>query len=395
MAAEMYINDVYCFGGVFAGAYLDRTESCLALQGPAWNALAPMPTARAHASAVMVGGLIFVIGGENGSGYLNTVEVYNPATNTWLPGATPMPTARSKMAAVAMGGRIYVAGGYNGSYLTTLEIYDPNLNTWTTGPAMPTARAEFKAKAFNVTGGWEMHCIGGRGMVFGVPTVLGANERFSTISSSWQIDAPMPTPRARLGLGDEYNFHLLFASGGELANGSITDITEQYDPQSNVWNATGGLMGPLRAPRADFDMWGWLDPWTFCWFSLVTVGGNAGPSALGEYGMYYLYFILDYEDFSENPDRATAAIQPEPPAVTVSPSLTAGPTVVRWPNTSARSVVIEVYDTAGRRHLARRLPHPDGLMMTPLNLEGLPDGQYLVRTVVNGVSTTNRVLLHH
>jgi hypothetical protein len=95
-----------------------------------------MPTART-AAAVDSNGIIYAIGGTNGS-YRSYVEAYNPSTNSWECssgdpssgcGATPlvaMPTARA-FSGVAVGsdGNIYVAGGYNGSYLTTVESYAP------------------------------------------------------------------------------------------------------------------------------------------------------------------------------------------------------------------------------------------------------------------------------
>ena len=87
-----------------------------------------MPTAR-YALAGVLGpdGRIYAIGGYNGSGVLNTVEAYNPKTNSWTSEA-PMPTARGYLAA-ALGpdGRIYAIGGQDrsGNIVNTVEAYTP------------------------------------------------------------------------------------------------------------------------------------------------------------------------------------------------------------------------------------------------------------------------------
>src|ERR1043166_3795658 len=51
-----------------------------------------------------------------------------------------MPTARQYLAAASAGGTIYVLGGSNFNVLDTLEAYDPATNTWTTKASMPTGR---------------------------------------------------------------------------------------------------------------------------------------------------------------------------------------------------------------------------------------------------------------
>jgi hypothetical protein len=51
----------------------------------------------------------------------NTVEAYNPSTDTWTPVAN-MPTVRGQLAATSgRDGRIYVIGGGNGGFLNTVE----------------------------------------------------------------------------------------------------------------------------------------------------------------------------------------------------------------------------------------------------------------------------------
>ena len=77
---------------------------------------------------------IYIIGGFDGSNYLNTVEVYNTIVGEFVKlNVQPMPTARRGAKAVLIDGNIYVIGGYNeNGYLNTVEIYNIESNTWTT-----------------------------------------------------------------------------------------------------------------------------------------------------------------------------------------------------------------------------------------------------------------------
>ena len=122
--------------------------------------LASMPTARSLLAAVTgPDGRIYAIGGENASGRLDTVEVYDPSTNTWAK-AAPMPTARNHLAAT-MGpdNLIYAIGGVS-SVPKIVEAYNPSTNKWTTVASMPTARHGLAA----VTGpDGRIYAIGGTG----------------------------------------------------------------------------------------------------------------------------------------------------------------------------------------------------------------------------------------
>jgi Ca2+-binding RTX toxin-like protein len=65
-----------------------------------------------------------VIGGIDSSNIRrDTVEVYDPATNSWTT-ETPLPTARNAMSAVTIGQAIYVVGGTDSTgTLATLEVF--------------------------------------------------------------------------------------------------------------------------------------------------------------------------------------------------------------------------------------------------------------------------------
>ena len=79
-----------------------------------WDKKADMPTARYTFSAEGINGLIYAMGGrdvfQGRVRFLATVEVYNPATDTWKQG-TDMPAPRSHFGTAVVGGKIYAFGG--------------------------------------------------------------------------------------------------------------------------------------------------------------------------------------------------------------------------------------------------------------------------------------------
>lgn len=143
-----------------------------------WSTRAPMLTPRNHFTLTEVGGKLYAIGGRIGHAFVSgwsvpatANEEYDPATDSWRPRA-PMPTARSAHGAVVVGGKIHVLGGEEWQRFASVvhrthEVYDPQTNRWTDGPPMRTPRHGFVAAAVgnrifavsgaNVSGGSGPH----------------------------------------------------------------------------------------------------------------------------------------------------------------------------------------------------------------------------------------------
>lgn len=135
-----------------------------------WTTKTSMPTPRWGATASVVNGWIYAIGGWGGWPELAIVEVYDPSTDSWsstvpvnaattasgTAGAAlkPMPTARDDFGFSVVNGIIYAIGGDINAFddasrvsccTTVVEAYDPVKNTWTSKTAMPTIRDDFDA----------------------------------------------------------------------------------------------------------------------------------------------------------------------------------------------------------------------------------------------------------
>jgi len=200
-----------------------------------WTTKAPMPTPRMGLGVGLVNGVLYAVGGRGSSlESLQTVEAYDPLTNTWATKA-PMPTPRQYLSVGVVNGVLYAVGGavdVNGGALQTVEAYDPATNTWATKAPMPTARWLLAVGVVNDV----LLAIGGA-----IPGDIQTVEAYDPLTNTWTTKAPMPTPRHGLGVGVVND--VLFAIGGY--NGGFLQTVEAYDPLTNTWTTKA----PMPTPR--------------------------------------------------------------------------------------------------------------------------------------------------
>jgi len=110
-------------------------------QSNAWEVVAPHPIGKIYASAAAVlEGKLYVMGGaeEDGDdGELSSVARYDPSTKEWEEVAS-MSTARRYPTAVVVDGVLHVMGGWaeDCDYLSSVERYDPESDAWVTVAGM-------------------------------------------------------------------------------------------------------------------------------------------------------------------------------------------------------------------------------------------------------------------
>jgi hypothetical protein len=114
-----------------------------------WSATGALHTPRdVHTATLLSNGKVLVAGGSNGSGYTNSAELYNPATGTWSATGS-LTTARGYHTATLLpNGKVLVAAGYgNGASepLGSAELYDPGTRTWTAADNLNGARYSHSA----------------------------------------------------------------------------------------------------------------------------------------------------------------------------------------------------------------------------------------------------------
>ena len=104
-----------------------------------------MAEARAYPAMAVLDGKLYAVGGGN-DGLLSSVERYDPAANAWE-AVAPMATARYALGVAVLDGKLYAAGGQkeddeDGDVpVNTVERFDPVTNGWEAVAPMVTARS--------------------------------------------------------------------------------------------------------------------------------------------------------------------------------------------------------------------------------------------------------------
>src|SRR5712692_2858008 len=211
-----------------------------------WKELAPMPTRRGAAAAVVAGGKIYVTGGanslpgvtENGihparpHNVLATVEEYDPAANTWRSRRSLL-LPRNHHVAAGVGDRVYVIGGRVGSAFISgasknvdlVVMYDPATDLWTSRARMPTARSAIGAGVYD----GNIIVAGGEGQDQRLLAAFRAVEAFNPALNRWLVLPSMTRPRHGLAVGAIGNRLYTVSGDGQSAASGIEHSAVPYN----------------------------------------------------------------------------------------------------------------------------------------------------------------------
>jgi len=204
--------------------------------GPAWSYRAPMNTARFEHAAAVLGNRIYVAGGYDSAwNELSSVEVYDPALDTWTT-AAPLPIVDSGLCMAAVGGTLYTLSGW----YQELFAYDPATGTWTTRAA-PNQTHWLGAAA---TVGGTLYAIGGwtaGGSYNGV-------EAYYPDQNVWAPVASMPTGRRYFTAAVADG--IIYAIGGYNISWDNVATVEAFDPAAGTWTTVTALPQTLNGLAA-------------------------------------------------------------------------------------------------------------------------------------------------
>ncbi len=155
---------------------------------------------------------------------------------TWSERA-PIPTMRWSAAGVVQDGLLYVIGGQESAYpysaLPTCEAYDPSTDTWQVLAPMATPRWGLMAAALP---DGRIMVAGGVTGTFSSQSTTGAAEIYDPATDTWTPVDPLPTHRAWGGcavlLGSLYVF-----GGCQSPHWAALSAVEIYDPATGSWSA--------------------------------------------------------------------------------------------------------------------------------------------------------------
>lgn len=280
-----------------------------------------MGTARTlHLSVPLTDNRVLIIGGADNTGViLNTCEVYDPTTNTFTATGS-MATPRMLHAACRLAdGRVMVAGGVSAldlpnltvTALSSVEIWNPATNTWSAANPIGGARI---GPALTLLSTNQVMVSGGVQVAYflGVPISAASStavQRWNPGTGAWGAGASMPKERAL----HHYN-QVTLADGRVLMTGGM-DVdsllavqtapsianADVYNPTTNTWATVnmasarafhsasrladgrvvvcGGAQGTLTAPVsiANVDV---FNPTTNTWAAAPALTGpRAGHNA--------------------------------------------------------------------------------------------------------------------
>ena len=126
-------NYIYCIGGIeeYPGASITNKIYKFNPNSGSFTELTDMPTARCQGIAIPLGNNIYVIGGYDGSGQLDVLEIYDVSSDTWSIGDF-LPIGIKSTVGGTINGKIYTASGYiDGDVTNRVFEYNPYQDIWT------------------------------------------------------------------------------------------------------------------------------------------------------------------------------------------------------------------------------------------------------------------------
>lgn len=248
-----------------------------------------------HTATLLANGSVLVAGGytsvQTGTGYtqtlLNSAEVWDPVTGTWsLVGS--FTTARNRHLAWRIpsgvnAGKVALIGGststFGGSPTTSIQIYDPATQTWSAGPNLQIARYDAQAVQLandTYTSPGRTFIDAGKLLIVGGTGGTASNSTPSAADARWQPeiwDGTATAPAKTMGLcatpRSQHTATLLRDGNVFIAGGSATTVPtgQTYAP---------ALTAEIFSPSTTTTLQG-----TFTLVSGTMLGGPMGASATG------------------------------------------------------------------------------------------------------------------
>ncbi|MCP4050447.1 MAG: hypothetical protein GY730_07055 [bacterium] len=252
---------------------------------PPWYRKTPLTSPiTAGYSAAAIDRKIYITGGSQSGSQINTLNIYDVATNSWSTGAS-MPSERSNHGSVAINGKLYVTG-------TTIFEYDPVLDSWSTiSPSMKSSgrhiAVEIDGMIVTLGGSSAVEFVypeGASGFGSKMPRMprlggaalgMGENRRIYICGGvranpqyvsckraeyfkncfklnpfsdwEWTSVKSMPTVRADLSVVELNN--KLYTIGGRNCKGS-TNVVEMYDPELHTWTTVSPMLSSTQKGKS-------------------------------------------------------------------------------------------------------------------------------------------------
>ncbi|MBE4751375.1 PKD domain-containing protein [Corallococcus sp. ZKHCc1 1396] len=201
-----------------------------------WEGTGNLLTPRYHASSVTLpSGKVLVVGGSTGSAGFASAELYSPDTASWTSAGNMSVGRVAPAMTVLPSGKVLVTGGWAATNtnvpLKSVDLYDPATNTWTAAASMTFVRTTHTA---TLLPSGKVLVVGGN--LTGDATSVRIPELYDPAANTW-------TPMANAAPGSrEGHAAVLLPSGKVLIVGGGL-AAELYDPSANTWTPATGVTG--------------------------------------------------------------------------------------------------------------------------------------------------------
>lgn len=202
-----------------------------------WSSTGSMNVARENFfSTLLPNGKVLVVGGMRrapGTTYLSSVEIYDPSTGVFTY-TNSMPQTRGEAIGVTLAnGKVLIAGGYSDAsgHMKSAILFDPSTNAWSSiSSQMNTVHYAGSATVLMndgrviIAGGWSPS------------TGVSAIEIFNPSNNTFASAASLPSFSFGRGslTGHLLDSGLVAFFGGSSGVGTIADTAVLYDPVSNT-----------------------------------------------------------------------------------------------------------------------------------------------------------------
>jgi hypothetical protein len=264
------------------------TNSCEIWDGTNWSSVASLNTARSlHTAILLQSGKVLVIGGkDSGGNALASCEIYDPVNDNWTEEGNLIEGRYLHNATLLYSGLVLVSGGYNGtSYLSSSEIWDPaaeyndttNIHRWKQAGTMIGSSRGYHVSVLIPTIKPYVYTFGGYdgsnylNSIHRHDVGLGYKSNWQSTIKNYHSVTPISNPMEIEGTlfrdlseadggnychivsSDHPIISLIRVGGGNWQGNSGGDI--MYMPYSTDWSETHTTIHPVSSIQGYYRLW--------------------------------------------------------------------------------------------------------------------------------------------
>ncbi|XP_076580596.1 kelch-like protein 33 [Chaetodon auriga] len=237
------VGRLYVVGGCYFYTKYDMMKSAYSYDPVqnSWKRLADMQEFRSNFSLVVYEEHLYAIGGDKEiNTNLDSVEMYNPGTDSWS-FVRPLDQALSGHAVTVTDGGIFISGGFNCKYecLVSLFLYHPERGT-TYLADMAHDRAQHCMEPLR----GHLYVAGGMCNLRKFYTDQLACEVYDHVADSWTAFASLSVPH--VGAASVVLEEKIYVLGGYCQDDySESGLVHRFNPSTQQWENMGKLPGAV------------------------------------------------------------------------------------------------------------------------------------------------------